>query len=80
MSDDDIPIGSDGGSNGDDEIDQSAPTKSDGDIVRVFIEDEMRHSYLGYAMSVIVGPCATGCQRRIETGTSPLPLWHGSTQ
>lgn len=55
MSDDDIPIGADGGSNGADEIDQSAPTKSDGDIVRVFIEDEMRHSYLGYAMSVIVG-------------------------
>ena len=35
------------------------------------IEDELRQSYLDYAMSVIVGPGVTRCARWFKTGASP---------
>jgi Type IIA topoisomerase (DNA gyrase/topo II, topoisomerase IV), A subunit len=41
------------------------------EIIRVNIEDEMRQSYLDYAMSVIVGRALPGCPRWSETGASP---------
>ncbi len=55
MSDEDTPISPDNGGNGGDNVEQASPGQPGSDIVRVFIEDEMRHSYLGYAMSVIIG-------------------------
>jgi DNA gyrase subunit A len=38
----------------------------------ISLEEEMRRSYLDYAMSVIVGPCAARRARRPEAGASPL--------
>ena len=40
----------------------------------VSLEEEMRRSYLDYAMSVIVGPRAARCARRAETGAPPHPV------
>lgn len=45
--------GSDGANNNDGNLPPEPPSKDD--IVRVTIEDEVRSSYLGYAMSVIIG-------------------------
>ena len=42
--------------------------------VPVPIEEEMRKSYLDYAMSVIVGPRAAGHPRRPEAGPPPRPV------
>ncbi|MCY3885776.1 MAG: DNA gyrase subunit A [Gammaproteobacteria bacterium] len=55
MSDDDSSTTPEDESNNNDELSSSPPSSTGGDIVRVYIEDEMRHSYLGYAMSVIIG-------------------------
>ena len=38
------------------------------------IEDEMRTSYLTYAMSVIVREGAPGCTRRVEAGAAAHPI------
>ncbi|MDE0645711.1 MAG: DNA gyrase subunit A [Gammaproteobacteria bacterium] len=43
------------GSDGDDNNNENSNVSTGGDFVRVKLEDEMRHSYLGYALSVIVG-------------------------
>ena len=45
-------------------------------LIPINIEDEMRRSYLDYAMSVIVGPRPAGCPRRIEAGAPAHPLWY----
>ncbi len=55
MSDEDTSSGPEDESDNNDELNPSTPGPTGGDIVRVYIEDEMRHSYLGYAMSVIIG-------------------------
>lgn len=55
MSDEDTSVGPGDESNNNDELNPASPSQTGGDIVRVYIEDEMRHSYLGYAMSVIIG-------------------------
>ena len=44
------------------------------EILPVNLEDEMRQSYLDYAMSVIVGRALAGCKRRSET-RSPASLF-----
>ncbi len=41
------------------------------EVLQVNLEDEMRKSYLDYAMSVIVGTCTSRCPGRSETGPSP---------
>ena len=38
------------------------------------ITDEMKESYLDYAISVIVSPRSAGCPRRAETGSPPDSL------
>ena len=45
--------GSDGSDGGDENLPPAPPPRDD--IVRVTIEDEVRSSYIGYAMSVIIG-------------------------
>jgi hypothetical protein len=42
----------------------------------ISLEDEMRHSYLDYAMSVIVGRALPDVQGRPETGASPRAFRH----
>ena len=48
-----------------------------GDIRAIRIEDEMRVSYLDYAMSVIVAARAAGRPRRPQAGPSPDPVHDG---
>ena len=40
----------------------------------ISLEDEMKQSYLSYAMSVIVGRALAGCSRRSETGSPSRAL------
>ena len=42
---------------------------SESQIIRTEYSDVMRKSYIDYAMSVIIFPCPSGCERRTETGT-----------
>ena len=55
MSNDTPPDEPQNGSDGDDNNNDNSNVATGGDFVRVKLEDEMRHSYLGYALSVIVG-------------------------
>ena len=52
-------------------------TEDLGDIRAIRIEDEMRDSYLDYAMSVIVSRALAGRARRPQAGPSSDPLHHG---
>ena len=47
-----------------------------GNVRPISIEDEMRSSYLDYAMSVIVARALARCARRSEAGPSPHSLRH----
>lgn len=46
------------------------------EIIKVNLEDEMRKSYLDYAMSVIVGRALPRCSRWHEACASPRPVRH----
>ena len=41
------------------------------DVKPISLTDELKRSYLDYAMSVIVARALAGRARRFETGTSP---------
>ena len=45
-------------------------------IIPIAIEDEVKESYLNYAMSVIVSRALPGCQRWFETRTSKNTLFY----
>ena len=52
-------------------------------IVPITLEEEMKSSYIDYAMSVIVARALPDVQRRTETGSSKSALryarsWYGS--
>ena len=49
----------------------TTPTPPSEHIRPVHIEEEMRTSYLNYAMSVIVSPCVARRARRAEAGATP---------
>ncbi len=46
------------------------------EITPVNIEEELKNSYLDYAMSVIVGRALSGCPRWPEAGTPSRTLRH----
>ena len=50
------------------------------EITPVNIEEELKSSYLDYAMSVIVITCAARCPRWLEAGTPSRTLRHERTR
>ena len=50
------------------------------EVLPVSIEDELKQSYMDYAMSVIVGACPTRRSRRLKTRPPTRIIRHERTQ
>jgi hypothetical protein len=58
----------------DDIIPEDFDDKTGSIVPSILLEDEMKQSYLDYAMSVIVSRALCRCARRIEACASPHSL------